>query len=127
MAQAHEAKLRAELQRRKEARAQKRKSQLIQSHGSAQPHSNQGKHFEAQAGLVRTQLDGSVSQETQESIKAGLVRTQLEGAVSQETQESIRAGLVGIKAAQVLEESLHTHSQVQQDKTEDQDLCKCTI
>ena len=46
------------------------------------------------AGLVRTQMEGAVSEATQCSIKAGLVRTQMYSTVSEETQCSIKAGLV---------------------------------
>ena len=44
--------------------------------------------------LVRSQLDGAVSADVQDSIKAGLVRTQLDGAVSADVQDSIKAGLL---------------------------------
>merc|ERR1712166_1716509 len=43
---------------------------------------------------VRTQMENTVSQETQENVKAALVRTQMEGKISQEAQENVKAALL---------------------------------
>ena len=47
--------------------------------------------FQLPAAVIQ---DGTVSEETQHSIKTGLVRSQLNGTISEEIQGSIKAGLV---------------------------------